>query len=152
MCGHNPGIQRRRRRRKKGRKEGVYLPEKTIKLWTGFQKLRSPEKRVGFKQNSNDTREEAEGYKQMNACLDKFANAHETILNEQTRFGGVYNRMEMSSSTLETTNENLTSYITDLNSVDYASAITQWMNAQYAYQASMQVASASMNLSLLNYM
>jgi len=39
-----------------------------------------------------------------------------------------------------------------LNSVDYASAITQWMNAQYAYQASMQVAAASMNMSLLNYM
>ena len=58
----------------------------------------------------------------------------------------------MTSSTLETTNENLTSYITELNSIDYATAITQWMSAQYAYQASLQVAAGSMNLSLLNYM
>lgn len=94
----------------------------------------------------------ANGYAQMNATLDRFANAHEDILNEQTKFGGIYNRMEMSASTLETTGENLTSYISDLNSVDYATAITQWMNAQYAYQASMQVAAASMNMSLLNYM
>lgn len=92
------------------------------------------------------------GYKQMNATLDMFSEAHNDILNEQTKFGGVYNRMEMTSSTLETTNENLTSYITELNSVDYATAITQWMSAQYAYQASLQVAAGSMNLSLLNYM
>ncbi len=92
------------------------------------------------------------GYAQMNATLDMFADAHNDILNEQTKFGGVYNRMEMSSSTLETTGDNLTSYISDLNSVDYATAITQWMNAQYAYQASMQVAASSMNMSLLNYM
>jgi len=92
------------------------------------------------------------GYAQMNQTLDMFADAHNNILNEQTKFGGVYNRLEMSSSTLETTGENLTTYISDLNSVDYASAITEWMNAQYAYQASMQVAAGSMNLSLLNYM
>ena len=92
------------------------------------------------------------GYKEMNETLDMFANAHNDILNQQTKFGGIYNRMEMTSSTLETTNENLTSYITELNSIDYATAITQWMSAQYAYQASLQVAAGSMNLSLLNYM
>ncbi len=94
----------------------------------------------------------ANGYKQMNATLDMFSDANNTILNEQTKFGGVYNRLEMTSSTLETTGDNLTTYLTDLNSVDYASAITQWMNAQYAYQASMQVAAGSMNMSLLNYL
>lgn len=62
MCGHNPGIRRRiRRRKKEGRKEEVYLPEETIKLSAGFQKLRGTEKRVGFKKYSNDTGEEAEG-------------------------------------------------------------------------------------------
>lgn len=92
------------------------------------------------------------GYQLMNETLDRFAKAHEDILREQTKFGGVYNRMEMSSSTLETTGDNLTTYLSDLNSIDYATAITQWMNAQYAYQASMQVAASSMNMSLLNYM
>ena len=60
--------------------------------------------------------------------------------------------MEMTTSTLETNNENLTTYLSNVQSVDYADAVTQWINAQYAYQASMQIASASMTMSLLNYM
>lgn len=92
-----------------------------------------------------------EGYKEMNATLDMFADSLTTITTEQTKFGGVANRLDMTSSTLETNTENLTSYLSQVQDVDYATAITQWMNAQYAYQASMQIASASMNMSLLNY-
>ena len=92
------------------------------------------------------------GYAEMNETLDRFANAQNTILTEQTKFGGVYNRLEMTTSTLETNNENLTAYLSNVNEVDYTEAITQWMQAQYAYQASMQVTSASMNMSLLNYL
>lgn len=95
---------------------------------------------------------ETEGYSEINSTLDMFSDAHNNILNQQTKFGGVYNRMEMTTSTLETTSDSLTTYLSDLNSIDYAEAITQWMNAQYAYQASMQVAAASMNMSLLNYL
>ena len=91
------------------------------------------------------------GYKDMNATLDMFANSLNTITTEQTKFGGVANRLDMTNSTLETNTENLTSYLSQVQDVDYASAITQWMNAQYAYQASMQIASGSMNMSLLNY-
>ncbi len=93
----------------------------------------------------------AEGYEEMNATLDMFAQSLNDITTEQTKFGGVYNRLEMTTSTLETTNESLTSYMSKYKDIDYASAITQWMNAQYAYQASMQIAGASMNMSLLNY-
>ena len=96
--------------------------------------------------------DEENGYDKMNKSLDKFSNGHNEILNEQTKFGGVYNRMEMSNSTLETTSENLTTYLADINSVDYAEAISQWINAQYAYQASMKVAASSMGMSLLNYL
>lgn len=91
------------------------------------------------------------GYDEMNATLDLFADSLTAITTEQTKFGGVANRLEMTTSTLETNNMNLTSYLENINSVDYTEAITQWMNAQYAYQASMQIASASMNMSLLNY-
>ena len=87
----------------------------------------------------------------MNATLDMFAQSLNDITTEQTKFGGVYNRLEMTTSTLETTNESLTAYMSEFKDIDYASAITQWMNAQYAYQASMQIAGASMNMSLLNY-
>ena len=58
----------------------------------------------------------------------------------------------MTESTLGTNNENLTKYLSNINSVDYAEAVTNWLNAQYAYQASLQVTASSMNLSLLNYM
>jgi flagellar hook-associated protein 3 FlgL len=92
-----------------------------------------------------------EGYKEMNATLDMFADSLNAITTEQTKFGGVANRLDMTSSTLETNTESLTSYLSQAKDIDYTTAITQWMNAQYAYQASMQIASASMNMSLLNY-
>lgn len=95
--------------------------------------------------------DEVKGYEEMNSTLDMFASSMNGILNEQTKFGGVANRLDMTTSTLETNTENLTSYLSQVKDIDYASAITQWMNAQYAYQASMQIASASMNMSLLNY-
>lgn len=92
------------------------------------------------------------GYEEMNSTLDMFKNSLNTITTEQTKFGGVANRLDMTSSTLETSNDSLTSYLQNINSVDYAEAITNWLNAQYAYQASLQVSAASMNMSLLNYM
>ena len=92
------------------------------------------------------------GYEQMNATLDMFESSMNTITTEQTKFGGVYNRLEMTTSTLETNNTNLTSYLSELNDIDIATAVTEWMQAQYAYQASLQVTSASMGMSLLKYL
>ena len=92
------------------------------------------------------------GYEEMKSTLTMFSDSLNQITTEQTKFGGVANRLDMTTSTLETNNENLLSYLSEINDIDYAEAITQWMNAQYAYQASLQVSSASMNLSLLNYM
>ncbi len=93
-----------------------------------------------------------EGYALMNSTLDGFKSALDTITAEQTKYGGVYNRLQMSASTLETNSMNLTSYLSELQEIDYASAASAWMQAQYAYQASLQVASSAMNMSLLNYM
>lgn len=93
-----------------------------------------------------------EGYAEMNSTLDMFSDSLNTITTEQTKFGGVYNRMEMSTSTLETNGDNLTAYLSQIKDIDIATAVTEWMQAQYAYQASLQVTSASMGMSLLNYM
>ena len=93
-----------------------------------------------------------EGYKEMNSTLDMFSNSLTQITTEQTKFGGVANRLEMTSSTLETNNENLTGYLSEIKDIDLTTAITNWMQAQYAYQASLQVTSASMGMSLLNYL
>ena len=93
-----------------------------------------------------------EGYAEMNSTLDMFSDSLNTITTEQTKFGGVYNRLEMTSSTLETNNENLTAYLSEIKDIDLTTAITNWMQAQYSYQASLQVTSASMGMSLLNYL
>ena len=93
-----------------------------------------------------------EGYKEMNSTLDMFSNSLTQITTEQTKFGGVANRLEMTSSTLETSNESLTGYLSEIKDIDLTTAITNWMQAQYAYQASLQVTSASVGMSLLNYL
>lgn len=92
------------------------------------------------------------GYEQMNSTLDMFDSSMRMITEEQTKFGGVYNRLEMTTSTLDTNNTNLTSYLSEIQDVDLTTAITDWYMAQYAYQASLQVSSASMGMSLLNYL
>ena len=92
------------------------------------------------------------GYEQMNSTLDMFDSSMKMITEEQTKFGGVYNRLEMTTSTLDTNNTNLTAYLSEIRDVDITTAITDWYMAQYAYQASLQVSSASMGMSLLNYL
>ena len=102
--------------------------------------------------DSGDVAAETAGYEKMFSTLDMFSNSHNDIVTEQTRFGGVYNRLEMTESTLETNSENLTSYLSNLQDVDIASAASKWMQSQYAYQASLQIAASTMNMSLLNYL
>ncbi len=101
---------------------------------------------------SGDSDAETASYTKMFSTLDMFSKAHNDILTEQTKFGGVQNRLQMTESTLDTNTENLTSYLSSLQDVDLASAASKWMQAQYSYQASLQVAAQSMNMSLLNYM
>lgn len=92
------------------------------------------------------------GYEQMNSTLDMFSDSLDMITREQDKFGGVYNRLEMTNSSIETNNTNLTEYLSTVQDIDIAEAISLWYQAQYAYQASLQVTSASMGMSLLNYL
>lgn len=101
---------------------------------------------------AGDTDAEVAGYEKMNSTLDMFKNSLDQMTSEQTKFGGVYNRLEMTESTLETNNQNLTSYLSNIQEVDIAKAASDWYQAQYAYQASLRVASSAMGMSLLNYM
>ena len=100
---------------------------------------------------AGDSTAETQGWDKMFSSLDMFQESLTQMTNEQTKFGGVYDRLEMTESTLETNNENLTSYLSQLQDVDLAEAISNWYQAQYAYQASLQVAAQSMNMSLLNF-
>ena len=102
--------------------------------------------------DAKDINAETAAYQKMFSTLDMFSDSHNEIVTEQTKFGGVYNRLEMTESTLETNTENLTSYLSSLQDVDIASAASKWLQAQYAYQASLQVTASTINMSLLNYL
>ena len=102
--------------------------------------------------DAKDSDAETAGYEKMFKTLDMFSNSHNDIVTEQTKFGGVYNRLEMTESTLETNTENLTSYLSSLQDIDIAAAASKWLQSQYAYQASLQVAASTMGMSLLNYL
>ena len=77
--------------------------------------------------DAKDGDAEKAGYERMFSTLNMFSDSHNTILTEQTKFGGVYNRLEMTESTLETNNENLTSYLSSIQDVDLASAASKWI-------------------------
>jgi flagellin-like hook-associated protein FlgL len=102
--------------------------------------------------DAKDSAAETAGYEKMFSTLDMFSKSHNDIVTEQTKFGGVYNRLVMTESTLETNTENLTSYLSSMQDVDIASAASKWLQAQYSYQASLQVAASTMGMSLLNYL
>ena len=73
---------------------------------------------------------------------------------KKLEINGVSADLKTTQTYIDDLNESRTNFATAESffaTGDYAEAITQWMNAQYAYQASMQIASASMNMSLLNY-
>ena len=117
-----------------------------------LKKLSNSIQEVIDAKDAKDPAAEEAGYQKMFETLDMFSNSLNDIVTEQTKFGGVYNRMEMTESTLETNTENLTSYLSSLQDVDIASAASQWLQAQYSYQASLQVAASTMGMSLLNYL
>ena len=103
-----------------------------------------------YENKNTDAKEAAE--QQIRNTLDKFTSGLNNITNVQTKFGGVSNRLEMTANTLDTSKLNLTEYLSGIKDLDFTTAITDWMNAQYAYEASLKAMSQTMNTSLLNYM
>jgi len=103
-----------------------------------------------FKNKNTDVKDSAE--QQIRDTLDKFAAGINNITTVQTKFGGVSNRLEMTQNTLDTNKLKLTEYLSGIKDLDFTEAITDWMNAQYAYEASLKAMSQTMNTSLLNYM
>ena len=52
------------------------------------------------------------------------------------KLGTLSNKLDMSESSLTGSKNDLTEFISDIKDVDITQAITEWYNAQYAYQAS----------------
>jgi len=86
------------------------------------------------------------------ALLDDFDKNVSDITTVQAKYSSVYNNMEMSKNSLDSTKVNLTDYMSNLRDIDLTEMSTQLYNAMYAYQASMSLISQVYQTgTLLNY-
>lgn len=90
--------------------------------------------------------------KQISAQLDNIQNSIAHVSEVQSIFGASAAKLEMTQNTLDETKIILQSQRANLQEIDQAEVISEFIKQNYAYQASMQVYTSMQNNSLLNYM
>lgn len=90
--------------------------------------------------------------KQITAQLDNIQNSISHVSEVQSIFGASASKLEMTQNTLEDTKIILQSQRANLQEIDQAAVISEFIKQNYAYQASMSVYTSMQNNSLLNYM
>ena len=90
--------------------------------------------------------------KQITAQLDNIQNSIAHVSEVQSIFGASAAKLEMTQNTLDETKIILQSQRANLQEIDQAEVISEFIKQNYAYQASMQVYTSMQNNSLLNYM
>ena len=90
--------------------------------------------------------------KQITAQLDNIQNSIAHVSEVQSIFGASAAKLEMTQNTIDETKIILQSQKADLQEIDQAEVISEFIKQNYAYQASMQVYTSMQNNSLLNYM
>lgn len=86
------------------------------------------------------------------AELDNIQSAMKNVSEIQSIFSSSVSKLTMTETTLDDTNLTLKSQQQNLQEIDQATAISDWVKQNYAYQASMQVFMQMQNNSLMNYM
>ena len=76
----------------------------------------------------------------------------ETVSSYRTKNGMVQSRIASVKELLETQELQTTERKSDVQDLDIVEAYSKLTQQYYAYQASMQIAAQSMNISLLNYL
>ncbi len=85
--------------------------------------------------------------------LDRFDESVSQITTVQTKYASAYNNMEMAKTSLDATEVNLTSVLSNLKDIDITEVSTDLYSAMYAYQASMSLLSQVYQTgTLLNYL
>jgi len=92
------------------------------------------------------------GRETMNGLIDKISLSMEKMSTANVKLGTLSNKLDMSESSLTGSKNDLTEFISDIKDVDITQAITEWYNAQYAYQASMQASLSALSQNLLSYL
>lgn len=85
------------------------------------------------------------------AEIDNVTAGIDSISSQRAIFGANAQRMTMTQTSIEDTQLLLTSDRSSIQDLDLISAYSDLANYTYAYQASMQISSQLMNLSILNY-
>lgn len=107
--------------------------------------------------NATQAEKEAAGadvkacYDNINGLLDGFSESMDKMTLVNSRFGTITNKMTMSTESLKDSENNLKEYVSGIQEIDLTQAVSDWYNAQYAYQASMQASTSIMSMNLLNY-
>ena len=89
---------------------------------------------------------------EIRSCLDGIQAGLETVSSYRTKNGMVQSRIASVKELLETQELQTTERKSDVQDLDIVEAYSRLTQQYYAYQASMQIAAQSMNVSLLNYL
>ena len=98
---------------------------------------------IGYLEGNNQ-----EGCQKTLAALEK---AHETVLAESTRLGGLENRIEMASDVLSFQKLDQQERLSYTEDIDLTELLTKLTRQQLTYQTVLQSSSMIMKLSLANY-
>ena len=84
--------------------------------------------------------------------IDSIDSASEKMISLNTSIGSIQQQLELAEDRLETANLNLSTFLSETEDVDLASAITQYNSEEIAYQAALQSTANILRLNIMDFL
>ena len=84
--------------------------------------------------------------------IDSIDSASEKMISLNTGIGSIQQQLELAEDRLETANLNLSTFLSETEDVDLASAITQYNSEEIAYQAALQSTANILRLNIMEFL
>lgn len=84
--------------------------------------------------------------------IDSIDSASEKMISLNTSIGTIQNQLELAEDRLKTANLNLSTFLSETEDVDLASAITQYNSEELAYQAALQSTANILRLNIMDFL
>ena len=84
--------------------------------------------------------------------IDSIDSASEKMISLNTSIGSIQQQLELAEDRLETANLNLSTFLSETEDVDLASAITQYNSEEIAYQAALQSTATILRLNIMEFL
>ena len=84
--------------------------------------------------------------------IDSIDSASEKMISLNTSIGTIQNQLELAEDRLKTANLNLSTFVSETEDVDLASAITQYNSEELAYQAALQSTANILRLNIMDFL